>query len=120
MSDGYVCHVNEQIEGAVYIGRANGRLALKGSPLANTFVIGRHGDRAFCLTCYRSKLRDGLRQPAIVDALIAARGKPLACWCRRSREIRTDESACHADVILELLGRYTDDELRGFVNGQAA
>jgi hypothetical protein len=40
------------------------------------------------------------------------RDKALACWCRHDGEERTHANACHGDVLVELLGRYSDDELR--------
>ena len=33
-------------------------------------------------------------------------------WCRHDGEARTDNNACHGDVLVHLLEAYTDDELR--------
>jgi hypothetical protein len=103
--------------GAVYIGRANGRKGLKASPLQNTFVIGRDGTREEVIddfqTLFTSKVEKGF--PEIINALIDARGKPLACWCRKSTQ---RGPACHGDVILELLAQYTDEHLVAMIGGR--
>lgn len=113
----YVCHVNENIEGAVYIGREYRKRGydLDESPLRNMFVVGPDGTREQVIGDYRhlftSKVVNGFF-PEIIHSLIAARGKPLACWCRKST---AQKPACHGDVIHEMLDRYTDDELRAFI-----
>jgi hypothetical protein len=109
-----VVHVNDDIEGAVYIGRTNQWRGLKRSPLANPFMIGPACSRGEAIANYArgldSVLAAGNRR--VITALVACRGKPLACWCRHDGEERTDANACHGDVLVELLERYSDDELR--------
>lgn len=109
-----VVHITDRIEGAVYIGRSmSGFIDIRGGPLANPFTVKKHGlPEAIRLfdQFIRRRLREG-HQPTI-DALIAARGRPLACWCRHDGEPRTEHNACHGDVLVELLDRYTDEELR--------
>ena len=43
--------------------------------------------------------------------------RPLTCRCRRDGEAQTAENACHADVLLDLLGRHTDGEWRALGDG---
>lgn len=114
-----VVHVNDNIEGAVYIGRTNRRKGLAQSRLANMYRLNDvWGDRSACIAHYRSDLMYALTQMGseanhiTCDDLIPLRGKPLACWCRHDGEERTKANACHGDVLIELLNRYTDDELR--------
>jgi len=77
-----VVHVRDGIPGAVYIGRSMPRQGLVNS------------DRR------------------LLAQLPELRGKALACWCRHDGEERTPDNACHGDVLVDLLDRYTDDELR--------
>jgi hypothetical protein len=111
VNEGYVCHINEQIDGAVYVGRVNGRKKLNASLFANPFVIGYQGDRATVIDKYRNYLRVLIWGGYHHEEFIALRGKPLACWCRKST---AKSPACHGDVILELLNQYTDDDIRAF------
>ena len=81
-------------------------------PWGNPFVVGKDGDRTYCVKLYRILL-DGylcLSSEAEPEAQRAARryvvahidelrGKDLACWCR------LDGKPCHADVLLELANR---------------
>lgn len=114
---GRVVHVNDQVEGAVYIGRANGRKRLAASPFANPFRV--YGANKYnsgtslesVINHYRIYLTSGDGREYLRE-LPELRGKPLACWCRHDGEKRTEKNACHGDVLLELLDRYTDDELR--------
>ena len=114
---GYVCHVNENIEGAVYIGRNMPRRGLRCCGLQNPFSVKDWG-RELAIANYQASrikiIEHGTRQ--FIDALIEARDKPLACWCRKST---TSSPACHGDVILELLDTYTDDQLRNFMKENA-
>lgn len=109
-----VVHVNDRVEGAIYIGRANGRRRLARSPWANPWAI--RGDpriperRDYVIDLYRVGLTTGGR--AQLADLPLLRGKALSCWCRHDGEPRTAATACHGDVLVELLERYTDDELR--------
>lgn len=106
-----VVHVNDNIPGAVYIGRTNNRYRLAGSPFANPFRIGKYMSRAEAIEQYRLWLE---RRMAFLlyPKLPALRDKPLACWCRRDGEPRTEKNACHGDILAGLLERYTDDDLR--------
>ncbi len=118
---GRVVHVNDNVPGAVYIGRAMLRSGLKGSPFGNPYKIGRDGSRMAVLASYDQDMH-GLIEGWCIDPdhtsdewsemLIALRNKPLACWCRHDGEVRTEDNTCHGDVLLELLNEHTDDELR--------
>lgn len=77
--------------GAVYVGRAQGRVGLRQSKWANPFQIGRDGNRDEAIEKYRAWL---LQQSDLTAALPELRGKDLACWCVPQR--------CHAEVLLEL------------------
>lgn len=110
-----VVHVDDCVPGAVYIGRAVPRRRLPNSPFGNPFRIGTDGARHHVITKFQNHIDGALRShrgPEIAEALIALRGKPLACWCRHDGEAPTPGNACHGDCILSLLERYTDDELR--------
>jgi hypothetical protein len=115
MSKTRVVHVKDNVPDAVYIGRANGRAKLKGSLFQNSFRVDTLGRQEaierfqLCLMC----------SSWLLTALTELRGKPLACWCRHDGEERTPENACHGDVLVDLLERYTDDELRAMA-GDAA
>ena len=113
MHDTHVVHVTDNIPDAVYIGRANGRARLAASPFANPFPLAM-GDRDTVLLRYRDYLRSSQRGVPVIRRLPELRGKPLACWCRHEAEKRTARNACHGDVPIELLNRYTDDELRNW------
>jgi hypothetical protein len=112
-----VVHVEDNIPGAVYIGRPNPRHGLKGSKWANPYKIGEptitgmgHLSRQMVIRRYRNDLGGVKRH--LLSELPELRGKPLACWCRHAGEERSDDTACHGDVLVELLKSYTDDELR--------
>lgn len=107
-----VVHVNDAVEGAVYIGRRNNRRGLAASPFENPLPIGHdpeHLQRKAVIDRYRKRI---LSSPELLRLLPELRGKPLACWCRHDGEAKTPANACHGDVLVELLERYTDDELR--------
>ena len=103
-----VVHVNDAIEGAIYIGRRMNRRSLPQSPFANPFPVAM-GAREVVIAAFQRHL---LESPELLQQLPDLRGKPLACWCRHDGEPRTAANACHGDVLVELLERYTDDELR--------
>jgi hypothetical protein len=112
-----VVHINDGIEGAVYVGRAvRWRPDLASSKWGNPFGVKRHG-RDGAIFLYRQGMAVTGSIPLIAD-LPELRGKALACWCRRDGEERTPENACHADVLVDLLNCYTDDELRA-MGGQS-
>jgi hypothetical protein len=124
MSTTRVIHVHEMPDypDAVYVGRAIPRKGLKRHPLANPVRVGTgptDETRAVSLAMYRRRLPFFL-QDGHVEALIALRGKPLACWCHRSDDPRTEDNACHADIIAEWLEQYTDDDLRNMARAKAA
>lgn len=110
--NGRVVHVNDNVEGAVYIGRAMPRKGLKASPFANPFRVEEWG-RDMALAAFRDQFLDRLRSGVIdVEALIDLRDRPLACWCRHDGEPRAEANRCHGDFILNLLDGNTDDQLR--------
>ena len=109
MSATRVVHINDKIEGAVYVGRAVPRRRLAGSPFANPHRI--KGERQLCIDKYEHDITEGALRP-LLATLPELRGKPLACWCRHDGVPWTAETWCHADVLADLLDRYTDDELR--------
>ncbi len=121
MGETRVIHVSEMknFPDAVYIGRANRWRRLAASPLANPFVIGRDGTRIDVLYKYNDHMTRqiayrGDRQ--FIEALIACRNRPLACWCRRSDEAIGDHNGCHGDWIIAELTNYSDDELRAITS----
>lgn len=106
MSRTRVVHVNDNVPGAIYIGRAVPRRGLKASIWANPYAIGRSGTRAQVIARYANDLHDRLATSArqdILDDLYELIGKPLACWCRHDGEERTAANWCHGDVLVELL-----------------
>lgn len=107
-----VVHVNDNVEGAVYIGRANGREGLAVSPFANPYrlVDGSVTDRAKVVIQYEVWLLRDRRE--LLATLPELRGKALACWCRHDGEEQTPANRCHGDVLVGLLEEYSDEELR--------
>lgn len=80
-------------------------------PWGNPFVVGRHGDAAYCVDLYRALLAGLMRvgRDPDIEALSQVRdhvdrhgnelrGKNLACWCR-------PVAPCHGDVLLEIVNR---------------
>lgn len=76
----------------------------------NPFIVGKHGDRKYCVELFR-KLCGGYLCISLDAACISdqeqflkhaklhltdLRGKNLACWCRM------DGEPCHADVLLKI------------------
>ena len=111
-----VVHVNDEIEGAVYIGRKNNRRGLAASPFENPFPIGHdpdHTQRAAVIASYRKHL---LGSPELMRRLPELRGKAITCWCRYDGAKQSAKTACHGDVLIELLERYTDAELRSMAD----
>lgn len=83
----------------VYIGRPGivfiegARYPKNGSVFANPFK----GEGA--LEKFKTYIRNRLiKEPELVQQLIALRGKNLGCWCH--------PSPCHGDVLLELIEEY--------------
>jgi hypothetical protein len=83
----------------VYIGRAMPRQRLKGSPLANPYVIGRDGTREEVLASYRAWL---MGRPDLLALVPALKGKTLGCWCK--------PLACHGDLLAQLADGRQEDE----------
>lgn len=110
---GRVVHVNDHVPDAVYVGRANNAHRLAASPLANPYRVEQYG-RSGAIVRYTGMLHALVAggHEHIITALIEARDKPLACWCRRDGEVKTDRNACHADAILTILGMFTNEQLR--------
>ena len=120
-----VVHVKDNVEGAVYIGRAMPRQGLKASKWANPYKIGGKAVHSFqrdpitregSLLGYMRDLEGPKRY--LWSELPELRGKPLACWCRHDGEELgngVDGSAdnrCHGDLLVNLLNFYTDEELQ--------
>jgi hypothetical protein len=120
MGNTRVVHVNDQVDGAVYIGRAHPRRKLRASTWHSPFPLG-NGTRINVRVRAVALYRDSLTTigTATLSQLPELRDKPLACWCRHDGEERTDANACHGDVLVELLERYSDDELRALGEDQA-
>lgn len=81
-------------------------------PWGNPFVVGKHGDAAYCVDLYKLLLSGLLRLAPDPDIealkqirshasahLGELRGHNLACWCKPG-------APCHADVLLELANRF--------------
>lgn len=104
----FVIHVSELADypDAVYIGRAVPVRKLARSKWANPYKIGKHGSgltftRRDVIRSFRCWMSAHPSSPSH-DELSELTGKPLACWCRKSDEERTDDNACHGDVLVEL------------------
>jgi hypothetical protein len=80
-------------------------------PWGNPFVVGKHGDAAYCVDLYKALLAGLLRVGTDPDIAALERtrqfvaenaaelsGKNLACWCKPG-------APCHADVLLEIANR---------------
>lgn len=111
MSETRVVHVNDNIEGASYIGRAMPRLGLKASVFANHYRVKEHG-RGGAVVRFSDDLSNAVRAGVHIEELIALRGKALACWCRHDGEIVTERNLCHGDAIVATLNHFTDEQLR--------
>ncbi|RWC29812.1 MAG: DUF4326 domain-containing protein [Mesorhizobium sp.] len=85
---------------AVHVGRPG--------PWGNPFVVGKHGDAAYCVDLYKALLAGLLRVRAdpdlealgrtrqfVAENADELRGKNLACWCKPGHP-------CHADVLLDI------------------
>ena len=110
-----VVHVKDDVPEAVYIGRALGRQGIKASKCGNPHKInnalgtGAIGERRRVIAQYKADL---LVKRHLLRDLPDPRDKPLSCWCRHDGDERTPLNACHGDALIDLLRRYTDDELR--------
>lgn len=98
----FVCYVYEGFSDAVYIGQAEPRWGkLKESKWANPFKTTDYVDCIDVVRQYEAFLRRPMQQ-YLRNQLDELTGKPLACWCRRSNEPRTDQNTCHGDVLVKL------------------
>lgn len=100
-------------KGKIYIGRANYKLGLRRSPLANPYRIGKDGDRQEVLRKYRRWLftRICAGDHDVIRELMAIRekaksdrypnGVSLSCYCKPSQ--------CHGDVIKNCLEWIDED-----------
>jgi hypothetical protein len=107
-----IVHVSDNVEGAVYIGRAVSRRRIPGSPFGSPYKPGKDGTRADVLERYR----DYVEQRIAVDPEFAAQvrglaGRTLACWCRHDGDERTPETACHGDVLAEIADRLAREDV---------
>lgn len=86
---------------AIHVGRPG--------PWGNPFVVGRHGDAAYCVDLYKALLAGLMRVGKDPDIAALERTRRfvdengyqlrrhnLACWCRPG-------ASCHADVLLKLV-----------------
>ena len=113
-----VVHVKDQVPGAVYIGRANGRAKLRQSPWHNPHKIKDHaGDRNLAILQFANDLLNGEKRGMLAE-LPALRGRPLACWCRHDHEERHPGNTCHGDILVKLLELMTDDDLIALAQGE--
>lgn len=104
MSTTRVVHVEDNVPGAVYIGRAMPQRELPGSIFANPFQVGWDGDRAEAIDRYRTEMGFLCRESVDhLDALRELVGKPLACWCRHDGEHHSDGTPCHGDVLIGIM-----------------
>lgn len=94
-------HEMEKYLDAVYIGRGNPRLKLRKSKWHNPFRITEHLDRADVIEGFDQYIRRG-SGVHLQEHLGELTGKPLACWCRRSDQLRAPETECHGDVLIDL------------------
>lgn len=85
-------------------------------PWGNPFIVGKHGDAAYCVDLYKALLAGLIRVGADPDAAALERtrqfvadnageltGKNLACWCKSG-------APCHADVLLKIANRSNPKE----------
>jgi hypothetical protein len=82
----------------LYVGRANRRYRLKGSPFGNP-DRGRGDDPATALQRYREHV---LARPDLVALLPSLRGQVLGCWCGVWNGVSEPALACHAAVLVQL------------------
>lgn len=95
-----ICHVSEDFD--VYGGRARGGKDLTETRpphkgwLGNPYPAEQYG-RESCIRRFKRTFYDELRdRHDLTNAVLALRGRSVACYCRHSDE---DEPACHLDVV---------------------
>ena len=101
-------------EGAVNVARPG--------PWGNPFIVGKDGDREYCVELYKHMLNGHLSivnpggatveslsktRAFIAENVDKLRGRDLACWCR------IDGKPCHADVLLSLAASPSLEEADG-------
>jgi hypothetical protein len=80
-------------------------------PLGNPFIVGKDGDRKYCVELHRrlcaGVLANSARAPIeaqraamtyLAENLRALRNRNVACWC-------APDAVCHGDTLLELFNR---------------
>lgn len=85
-------------------------------PWGNPFIVGKHGDAAYCVDLYKALLAGLLRVGAdpdvealertrrfVAENADELRGKNLACWCKPG-------APCHADELLKIATRSNPKE----------
>ena len=86
-------------------------------PWRNPFVVGKHGDAAYCVDLYRAMLAGLMRvgRDPDIEALAQIRdhverhghelrGHNLACWCKPG-------APCHGDVLIDIVNRPICEEV---------
>ena len=67
---------------------------------ANRFFVKKYG-RDECLRKYEAWLVEVIQDPEVKARFESLRKKTIGCWCKA-------DEACHADVIIRLLGEADD------------
>jgi predicted NAD-dependent protein-ADP-ribosyltransferase YbiA (DUF1768 family) len=62
----------------VYIGRYNEHYNLSESKWHNPYIIGKHGDRNFCIEKYKLYINT---RPDLIRSVSELKGNTLGCWC---------------------------------------
>ena len=94
--------------GAVYVGRAMPRYALRNSKWGNPFKMNdsllpsREGKRKAVIDEYRLWI---IKQPKLMDSLSELKGKDLVCWCHSWDGQGDNPMFCHADILLKLANK---------------
>lgn len=87
----------------IYIGRANKKLNLEGSILANPFILNKDGDRDEVVEKYRKWLNAEVRKEGNVYRYLVNLARihqspdefQLVCYCK--------PHSCHGDIVLRAL-----------------
>ena len=97
--------------------RQPARVVGRPGPGRNPFVVGKHGDAAYCVDLYRAMLAGLMRvgRDPDIEALAQIRdhverhghelrGHNLACWCKPG-------APCHGDVLIDIVNRPICEEV---------
>lgn len=108
-----VVHVLDRIPGAVYVGRPHSKVpdgTITATGFGNPFKLRRDTPEERARVCdnYRGYV---LSSPSLLHNLPRLRGSRLSCWCRHFGYAATPVNRCHADVLIELLAEFTNDDL---------